>query len=185
MEHHHPWRKAASEAHSRSKGNDVKLESETLHLIMLCAHLLQAGSPVTRILHLSDIHWDMNYTAGLSNDCGEAICCRPPNKPGALLCVHMYTAPLLCVHMYTAPLLCVHMYTAPLLCVHMYTAPLLCVHMYTAPLLCVHMYTAPLLCVHMYTAPLLCVHMYTAPLLCVHMYRHWVFCCRCLGLLQL
>lgn len=42
----------------------------------------EAGSPVLRILHLSDIHWDMNYTAGLSNDCGEPICCRPPNKPG-------------------------------------------------------------------------------------------------------
>jgi len=37
---------------------------------------------VTRILHISDIHWDQDYMAGLSNDCGEPICCRPPNKPG-------------------------------------------------------------------------------------------------------
>ena len=44
----------------------------------------QPGSPVNRILHLSDLHVDLAYTPGLSNDCGEPLCCRPPNKPGML-----------------------------------------------------------------------------------------------------
>ena len=37
---------------------------------------------MNRILHLSDLHVDLAYTPGLSNDCGEPLCCRPPNKPG-------------------------------------------------------------------------------------------------------
>ncbi|XP_064389066.1 sphingomyelin phosphodiesterase-like isoform X2 [Halichondria panicea] len=40
------------------------------------------GSPVNGVLHISDLHWDSMYTPGLSNDCGEPLCCRPPNKPG-------------------------------------------------------------------------------------------------------
>lgn len=38
------------------------------------------GAPVMRILHLSDIHLDEVYTPGLDTDCGEPLCCRPPNK---------------------------------------------------------------------------------------------------------
>jgi sphingomyelin phosphodiesterase len=33
-------------------------------------------------LHLSDIHIDPEYTPGLATDCGEPICCRPPNPIG-------------------------------------------------------------------------------------------------------
>lgn len=65
--------------------------------ILECCHnhhppSLQAGSPVTRILHLSDFHWDPAYTPGLTNDCGEPLCCRVPNPPGKwlshILCYH-------------------------------------------------------------------------------------------------
>jgi sphingomyelin phosphodiesterase len=31
---------------------------------------------------LSDLHYDSQYTVGLSNDCGEPLCCRPPNPKG-------------------------------------------------------------------------------------------------------
>ena len=34
-----------------------------------------------KILHLSDIHIDLEYTEGLNAECGEPLCCRPPNKP--------------------------------------------------------------------------------------------------------
>jgi sphingomyelin phosphodiesterase len=43
------------------------------------------SNPRIKVLHITDVHVDMNYTIGLSNDCGEPICCRPPNpvgKPG-------------------------------------------------------------------------------------------------------
>ena len=48
---------------------------------------MQPDSPVTRILHLSDIHIDLEYTEGLNAECGEPLCCRPPNNsslPGRL-----------------------------------------------------------------------------------------------------
>ena len=41
------------------------------------------GANQTRILHITDIHYDAMYTEGLSVDCGEPLCCRPPNKPNA------------------------------------------------------------------------------------------------------
>ena len=34
------------------------------------------------VLFLSDVHVDLEYTVGLSTECGEPICCRPPNPPG-------------------------------------------------------------------------------------------------------
>ena len=45
------------------------------------AHSLQPGSPVSKVLYLSDIHFDKNYTAGVNAECGEPLCCRPPNGP--------------------------------------------------------------------------------------------------------
>ena len=45
------------------------------------AHSLQPGSPVSKVLFLSDIHFDKNYTAGLNAECSEPLCCRPPNGP--------------------------------------------------------------------------------------------------------
>ena len=42
----------------------------------------QPGSPTNRILFLTDMHWDPSYTPGLTNDCGEPLCCRPPNPKG-------------------------------------------------------------------------------------------------------
>ena len=45
------------------------------------AHSLQPGSSVSKVLYLSDIHFDKNYTAGLNAECGEPLCCRPPNGP--------------------------------------------------------------------------------------------------------
>ena len=59
----------------------------TLALFDPLLPFLQSGSPVNGILHLSDLHWDSQYTPGLSNDCGEPLCCRPPNKPGQSACL--------------------------------------------------------------------------------------------------
>lgn len=39
------------------------------------------GAPVMRIAHITDIHYDPLYTPGLDTDCGEPICCRPPDGP--------------------------------------------------------------------------------------------------------
>lgn len=44
----------------------------------------QVATNGTRIymLHFSDAHIDPLYTPGLDTNCGEPICCRPPNSPG-------------------------------------------------------------------------------------------------------
>ena len=34
-----------------------------------------------KVLHLSDIHIDLEYTEGLNADCEDPLCCRPPNSP--------------------------------------------------------------------------------------------------------
>ncbi|KXJ15601.1 Sphingomyelin phosphodiesterase [Exaiptasia diaphana] len=47
--------------------------------------IVQAGSPVIRVLHISDIHLDPLYQEGASSDCGEPLCCRktdPQAEPG-------------------------------------------------------------------------------------------------------
>jgi sphingomyelin phosphodiesterase len=45
-------------------------------------HSPEPGSPVTGVLHITDIHYDPLYTPGLTHDCGEPLCCRPPNAQG-------------------------------------------------------------------------------------------------------
>ncbi|XP_062910870.1 sphingomyelin phosphodiesterase [Mobula hypostoma] len=35
------------------------------------------GAPVTRVLFLTDIHWDRDYTEGSNPDCRDPLCCRP------------------------------------------------------------------------------------------------------------
>jgi sphingomyelin phosphodiesterase len=40
---------------------------------------LQPDAPKLRVLHLSDLHFDMEYQVGEEADCAEAVCCRPPN----------------------------------------------------------------------------------------------------------
>ncbi|XP_078252026.1 sphingomyelin phosphodiesterase-like, partial [Rhinoraja longicauda] len=48
-----------------------------------------AGAPVTRILFLTDIHWDKDYVVGAEPHCREPLCCRagagmpPPHRHGA------------------------------------------------------------------------------------------------------
>jgi len=37
------------------------------------------ANPSMYVLHVTDIHVDPLYTPGLTADCGEPICCRPPN----------------------------------------------------------------------------------------------------------
>ncbi|XP_029029048.1 sphingomyelin phosphodiesterase [Betta splendens] len=39
------------------------------------------GSPKSRVLFLTDIHWDQEYEAGSGADCKEPLCCR--NKSGS------------------------------------------------------------------------------------------------------
>ena len=44
------------------------------------------------MLFLSDIHFDKNYTVGLNAECGEPLCCRPPNgPPRESACTHTAT----------------------------------------------------------------------------------------------
>eukprot|EP00066_Takifugu_rubripes_P006537 XP_003971403.1 PREDICTED: sphingomyelin phosphodiesterase [Takifugu rubripes] len=38
--------------------------------------LPKPGSPQSRILFLTDVHWDQEYTAGTTADCKEPLCCR-------------------------------------------------------------------------------------------------------------
>lgn len=40
-------------------------------------------NPSMFVLHLTDIHVDPLYTPGLTSDCGEPLCCRPPNDKKA------------------------------------------------------------------------------------------------------
>ena len=35
-----------------------------------------------KILYISDIHWDPQYTPGLQARCDEPLCCRPPLPKG-------------------------------------------------------------------------------------------------------
>lgn len=35
-----------------------------------------SGAGVYRVLHVTDIHWDMEYQAGANSDCGQPMCCR-------------------------------------------------------------------------------------------------------------
>lgn len=40
------------------------------------------GSPINRVLYLTDIHWDHAYTPGSNPDCKEPLCCRDGSKKG-------------------------------------------------------------------------------------------------------
>ena len=42
----------------------------------------KAGSPVSHILYVSDIHYDNKYAAGTVAVCDEPLCCRPYLGPG-------------------------------------------------------------------------------------------------------
>ena len=55
-----------SEAAPHSKATRARADSRP-------AHSLQPGSPVSKVLYLSDIHFDKNYTAGLNAECGEPL----------------------------------------------------------------------------------------------------------------
>ena len=37
---------------------------------------IQPSSPTLRVLHLTDIHLDLQYAKGAKVDCGEPLCCR-------------------------------------------------------------------------------------------------------------
>ena len=41
--------------------------------------VFQPGSPVYKILHLSDVHIDGQYAENTSTKCGEPLCCREYN----------------------------------------------------------------------------------------------------------
>ncbi len=43
----------------------------------LKVNIFQPGSPTLRVLHLSDLHVDMEYKIGEEADCDEPQCCRP------------------------------------------------------------------------------------------------------------
>ena len=55
------------------------------HILFSLTHIhvhSQPNSPVVRILQLTDFHWDPKYRPGLSNKCGEPLCCREGNEQG-------------------------------------------------------------------------------------------------------
>ena len=58
---------------------------------------LQPGNPVTGVLHITDIHYDPLYTPGLTHDCGEPLCCRPPNAKGGPVCMRVCSCARLCM----------------------------------------------------------------------------------------
>ncbi|XP_030684561.1 sphingomyelin phosphodiesterase isoform X2 [Nomascus leucogenys] len=47
------------------------------------------GAPVSRVLFLTDLHWDHDYLEGMDPDCADPLCCRrgsglpPVSRPGA------------------------------------------------------------------------------------------------------
>ncbi|XP_006885532.1 PREDICTED: sphingomyelin phosphodiesterase [Elephantulus edwardii] len=47
------------------------------------------GAPVSRVLFLTDLHWDHDYLEGADPDCADPLCCRkgsgvpPASRPGA------------------------------------------------------------------------------------------------------
>ncbi|XP_078393279.1 sphingomyelin phosphodiesterase [Cetorhinus maximus] len=49
----------------------------------------QPGAPITRVLFLTDIHWDKDYIPGSNPDCRDPLCCRkgsglpPKHRKGA------------------------------------------------------------------------------------------------------
>ena len=45
--------------------------------------LLQPGAPTMRVLHISDIHMDFDYTPGTEAQCGEPVCCRKSSPRGS------------------------------------------------------------------------------------------------------
>ena len=51
----------------------------------------QPGSPVSRVLHFSDVHLDHLYQEGSDPDCGEPLCCRKNDKPPGMLWYFLYS----------------------------------------------------------------------------------------------
>ena len=49
------------------------------------SYITQPDVPLIKILHLSDIHIDLEYTVGLNAECGAPLCCRPPNNTTRLV----------------------------------------------------------------------------------------------------
>ncbi|RCN32059.1 Ser/Thr phosphatase family protein [Ancylostoma caninum] len=43
-----------------------------------------SGKPMLKVLHLTDIHLDMQYTPGLEAKCSEPQCCRPQQSPNEI-----------------------------------------------------------------------------------------------------
>ncbi|NXH17450.1 ASM phosphodiesterase, partial [Bucco capensis] len=41
------------------------------------------GSPTSRILFLTDLHWDRHYSPGSPVACPDPLCCRGPDRPGS------------------------------------------------------------------------------------------------------
>lgn len=35
-----------------------------------------SGAGIVRVLHLTDMHWDMEYHVGANAECGQPMCCR-------------------------------------------------------------------------------------------------------------
>ncbi|GBL78306.1 Sphingomyelin phosphodiesterase [Araneus ventricosus] len=53
-------------------------------LVFYCIYhlfLLQPRDPKLRVLHISDVHIDLNYKENTSASCGEPLCCRPTSGP--------------------------------------------------------------------------------------------------------
>ncbi|XP_069496639.1 sphingomyelin phosphodiesterase [Ambystoma mexicanum] len=42
----------------------------------------QPGAPISRVLYLTDIHWDRHYTPGSNAGCKDPLCCRNKTEKG-------------------------------------------------------------------------------------------------------
>lgn len=42
---------------------------------------VKSGNPTLKVLHLTDVHMDTQYTVGEEAQCGEPQCCRPFHDP--------------------------------------------------------------------------------------------------------
>lgn len=58
----------------------LETESQMIFFLDLWGRWLstpaQPGTPVMRVLHLTDLHLDDQYLAGADTGCGEPLCCR-------------------------------------------------------------------------------------------------------------
>ena len=112
------------------------------------------------------MHWDPYYTPGLSNDCGEPLCCRPPNpkgnithrRPGFQCTGNTHACARVCTHACMHACTCTHTHT------HTHTHTYACMHTRTHE----HTHACTYTYTHIHTKMHACSHAHT----CTHARTH-------------